>query len=456
MIGATAPAARLRSFLPRFNSSSFRFRSPPESTPPAMRASKLLLGFLCLLPASRGDEFSLAATATNQTGLDLFRHLAPESAGANLLLSPYSIQSALAMTYVGAEGSTRTEMARALHFPPDDQALRKSFAALRDSLAEAARHSTLYATHVAEENNGRVDEIKWLLSNRLFGQLGYPFRETFVTGLRDDFQAPLQELDFRTEAEAARLKINAWVEEQTKAKIKQLVPAGGVSRDTRLLLVNALYFKAPWQNDFLPAATLPRPFRSSGREPGLVPTMKQTEHLGYAKRDGFTAVALPYIGGELQFLILLPDRPDGADKLARNLTAQTLADCARLPEEKIVLFLPRFRIEGRTIPLAKLLQTLGMNSAFDRPAGSADFSRMAPRNPSDYLALSEVYHQAYLALDENGTEASAATAVTMLTLGMELETRKPPEVHVDHPFLFAIQHRASGACLFLGRMNNPR
>lgn len=404
----------------------------------------------------RASEPGPAASATNELGADLFHQLAAEHPGQNLLFSPFSIQSALALAYSGAAGETKAEMARVLHFPPDDAALPTSFGALRAALEETADKSVKRAADIAQYGHGTVEVVEWHLANRLFGQPGYPFRNSFLTLLRDGYQAPLEQLDFRANAESARTKINSWVEEQTKRKIRDLIPAGGVNARTRLVLVNALYLKAPWQNDFSIRATKPRPFALPENGAVDVPTMVQTKYLGYEKRDGFTALTLPYLDGDLQFLILLPDKPDGADALGRKLTAALLTDCARIPAEEIVLYLPKFRLKGMTLPLAKMLQTLGMKGAFDQPTGSANFDRIAPRRSDDYLALTDVFHQAFLALDEHGTEASAATAVTMMAFAATIQRRPPPEVHVDHPFLFAIQHRESGACLFLGRVSDPR
>jgi serpin B len=218
--------------------------------------------------------------------------------------------------------------------------------------------------------------------------------------------------------------------------------------------VNALYLKAPWQRDFFPGATKSLPFFIPDHDPVDVATMSQSEWMGYAKRDGFTAVTLSYVGGDLQFLILLPDQRNGAEAPGRKLTSKLLGECAKLPEQEVVIYLPKFRLVGQTLSLAKMLQALGMKNAFDQPAGSANFDRIAPRHSDEYLALANVFHQAYLAVDERGTEASAATTVTLVSFGMTL--KKPPEIHVDHPFLFAIQHRESGACLFLGRVSDPR
>jgi serpin B len=166
---------------------------------------------------------------------------------------------------------------------------------------------------------------------------------------------------------------------------------------------------------------------------------------------------LPYAGGDLQFVILLPDKSDGLAALDRSITPDILAGCTNLPNRDVILHLPRFKIEPPSLPLGTALRRLGMATAFDEPRGSADFDRMAPRKTDDYLFISEVIHKTWLSLDENGTEAAAATAV-MMRVGAMLRANPPPpvEVRVDHPFLFAIQHVPSGTCLFLGRLEDPR
>jgi serpin B len=167
-------------------------------------------------------------------------------------------------------------------------------------------------------------------------------------------------------------------------------------------------------------------------------------------------VNMPYEGGEFSFLILLPDVPDGLSALEKAITPEMLAKEGRSPRQEVTLHLPKFRIEPPTIPLAEHLQELGMKSAFDQPPGSANFDRMAQRKPGDYLRISQVFHKAYLALDEKGTEAAAATAVALAPAAAVGERKVPPVVRVDHPFLFAIQHVPSGTCLFLGRVTDPR
>jgi serpin B len=387
-------------------------------------------------------------------GIDLLHRTGkPE---ANTLISPYSIQSALAMSYAGADGVTRTEMAKALHYPKDEAELHHDFAALRKALEELAQQSAKN-TEESKKYGAISDPFTLTIANRLFGQAGYEFRAPFLSLVKDSYDAPFEPLDFEKKSAAATKHINDWVENQTRQRIHNLIPDGALNSLTRLVLVNAIYFKAPWASEFQSSATKPRPFRLAGGQSVDVPTMNQQHKFGYAKRDGFTVVQIPYSVWSIQLLVLLPDKVNGLSELEAKLTPKLLAECANPDEREVILSLPKFKLEPPLFPLGGELKALGMKSAFDEPPGSANFDRIAPRRPNDYLYVSEVYHKTFLSLDEKGTEAAAATAVVMMrSSSLVSDPPKPVEVKVDHPFLFAIQHRPSGACLFLGRVTDPR
>ncbi|HXO94539.1 MAG TPA: serpin family protein, partial [Candidatus Acidoferrum sp.] len=189
-----------------------------------------------------------------------------------------------------------------------------------------------------------------------------------------------------------------------------------------------------------------------------VPMMRKTDkNFGYARREGFTVVSLPYAGNDLQFVVLLPDDINGLREFESKLSADVLAGCAKLEKRDVDLYLPKFKLEPPTITLAKQFEALGMKTAFDQPKGSANFDKIAPRTPDDYLYISQIFHKTFIAVDEKGTEAAAATAVAMLA-GTALRSPPPPpiKVKVDRPFVYAIQHVPSGVCLFLGRVTDPR
>jgi serine protease inhibitor len=185
--------------------------------------------------------------------------------------------------------------------------------------------------------------------------------------------------------------------------------------------------------------------------------MRKTARFGYAKREGFSAVSLPYVGDNLQFLVVLPDEVNGLRAVESKLTADVLTQCTKLEAQDVDLHLPKFKLEPPTIALAKTLQALGMKSAFDIPQGSANFDKIAPRKPNDYLYISKVFHKTFIAVDEKGTEAAAATAVVMMrATAIARPKPQPIEVKIDRPFVYAIQHVPSGVCLFLGRVTDPR
>jgi serpin B len=414
-----------------------------------------IFGALLAATSDGAQPFDLAATATNQLALELHRQLA--SSDENLCVSPYSIQSALAMAFAGAAGETRTQMARVLHYPNQCDAIDASFASLQHSLEEL-KAKTAEIVKESKRFGGPSEPITITIANRLFAQNGYDFRQPFLAEVKQNFGAAFEPMDFIHDASGATQHINQWVADETHERIRNLIPAGSLNETTRIVLTNAIYLKAPWASEFSVAATEPEPFHVRGRAPADVPMMHQrSESFGYAKRDGFTAVSLPYSGGELQFLVLLPDDVNGLSALESKLMAETLAECAKLETHDVDLSLPKFKFEPPTVALAEKLEALGMKTAFDRPPRSANFDRMAPRRPNDYLYISQVFHKTFIAVDEKGTEAAAATAVAAVAGAAPHEPPPPPiEVKVDHPFLYAIQHVPSGVCLFLGRVTDPR
>jgi len=409
---------------------------------------------LIALTNLRSADFNLAANATNQLGVDLHSQLA--RGDGNLCLSPYSIESALAMTFAGADGETKTEMARVLHFPNDGDAIHASFAALQGSLGEMSQKTAKIAEQ-SKTKSGPSEPITLLIANHLFAQSGYDFRDPFQALMKTFYGAPFETLDFKKNPETARTHINKWVANQTRDKIRDLIPQGGIKELTRLVLANAVYLKAPWGSEFNDALTKPKPFHVHGSATVDVPMMEQQKSFRYAKRDGFIAVAIPYSGSELQFVILMPDDAKGLTALESKLNADMLRQCATLETQEVDLELPKFKFEPPTVPLKENLEALGMKTAFDDPRGSANFDKMSPRRPDKYLAISNVFHKTFIAVDEKGTEAAAATAVVMMELTAHLEKPKEPiHVKVDRPFIYAIQHVPSGACLFLGRVTDPR
>lgn len=389
---------------------------------------------LVLAQSADGGDWQLASRAVNEGGVAIFQALPAEG---NLLVSPYSLQAAMAMTYLGASGETKESMAKALRFPADAAALGASFR----GLSEALKTST--------EQAG--EDLSFLVANRLFGQKGFEFRPAFLQQVEQDFQAPLELLDFRNQAGAATQRINSWVEEKTRERIRDLIPEGALTRETALVLVNALYAMLPWAEEFPQHEGLEVTFTGSAGAQ-TVPALRQTASLGYREFGGFSAVTLAFRGGDFQFVILLPK--EGQVLPVELLKSDLWNELAELPSRRIRLTLPKIKLEPPTLPLKDVLVGMGLRSAFDIPLKSADFDAMAPRKPDDYLYISNVFHKTFLALDEKGVEAAAATAVVMMrALAMPIE-EKPLEITVDRPFLFAIQHRPTAACIFLGRVTS--
>ena len=413
-----------------------------------------VFGALIAAMSNGATGYDLAATATNKLAVDLHRQLA--TGNDNLCVSPYSVESALAMTFAGADGETRSEMARVLHFPSDASGIPASFASLQHSLEEMSA-KTAELVKQSKRFGGPSEPITLSIANRLFAQKGYDFREPFLALVKQNFGAAFELLDFVHDSSRATQHINKWVADQTHDRIRDLIPANALDETTRLVLANALYLKAPWVEPFSEKATQPEPFHVHGGAPVDVPMMqKRDKHFGYAKREGYTAVSLPYTGNDLQFLVLVPDDLTGLHTLESKLTSEILAKCAKLQTHEVDLHLPKFKIEPPTIALAEKFEALGMKTSFNKPVGSANFDRMAPRKPNDYLYISQVFHKTFIAVDEKGTEAAAATAVAMMA-GTAFVQRPPPvEVKIDRPFVYAIQHVPTGVCLFLGRVTDPR
>lgn len=355
----------------------------------------------------------------------------------NLFFSPFSIRTALAMTYAGARSETAAQMGKAVRFASSDETVHEAFGELIQRL-----------------NADGGGKYEMTVANSLWSQDGAPLQRGFLDLIARHYGGGMNVVDFRHAVEAARLRINRWVEEKTKQKIRELIPAGGLVKDTRLVLVNAVYFKGMWVLQFSKIATRDEPFYLEGGGKVQAPLMHQHEEVRYLHADGFQAVDLDYRGGDLSMLVFLPDKKDGLRDLETRLSAGILHDCvAKMRVREVELFLPRFRMTWGSVEIGAQLSALGMPLAF---APEADFSGMNGHEPphKDSLFISAVFHKAFVEVSEEGTEAAAATAVVGKIRGMA----SPPPVPVfraDHPFLFAIRDRKSTAILFLGRVANP-
>jgi serpin B len=367
----------------------------------------------------------------NRLAFELFREA--RSPSANVAISPASLAPAIAMTYEGARGQTAEEIARVFHFPGDREALRRDYRAL-------IRHWG---------GSGADRPYRLVAGNSLWVQLGFEFQTEYVQLLSKSYSGSVRVVDFRDNPDSGRKAINAWVDGMTQHLISELVAPGVITENTRLVLANAIAFKAQWSYEFHPEATRPDDFQITPGKPVKVAMMRQREELAFTETDDVQMVQMPYRGGDFAMLVVLPKRSDGLDAVEKALTAEGLDGwIAKSEPRRVILSLPKFRAEA-SLDLTRPLARLGMKEAF---VPSADFSGIAENDP---LWITSVIHQAVVKVDEEGTEAAAATAVVAAG-AIELPAKKPPVVfNVDHPFLYVIRDMTTGAVLFLGHVVDP-
>lgn len=368
-------------------------------------------------------------------GLDLLQHESLFPRDQNAVFSPLSIELALAMAYLGTDGSTREEMSEVMHLGHERGALR-----YLESLVRGLSNS----------NN---DEIEVHAANRLFVQSGYPLLPTFLDDNQRWFGAHPVELDFRGSPRGCSEVINEWVSRTTRGRITRVIDDRMITAQTRLLLVNALYLNASWSRPFDEYLTSEQPFTLDGGAVIQVPTLYQQGLFGYRRTSRDEVINLPYAREGYQLSIIMPASGKSLEELEKDLTPARLAELNSLPEREIRLYLPKFSLNPGATSLRNSLIALGMPSAFDEPRGSANFDRTAPRRNDEYLSLADVVHQATFSVDEEGTEAAAATAVIELG-AFGIDEHPPPVVRVDRPFFFALRG-PGGACLFMGHVNSP-
>jgi serpin B len=352
----------------------------------------------------------------------------------NVFFSPLSVSTALAMTSAGARGRTLEEMTRVLHLP-EQARLHPAMAGLEAGLlARSGRH------------------VELSLANALWGQMGKAFLPEFQHLLRRHYRAGLHQVDFAGSPGGAREAINRWTEQRTRGKIKDLLPREAVTADTRLVLTNAVYFKADWASPFKKSGTEPGDFRLAGGATVRTPLMWQEGTFGYLEGEGFQALEMPYVNKDLAMVIFLPEKPGGLGELERRLTPENLASwTAGLREQEVRVTLPRFKMT-EAAELKKTLTEMGMGRAFSR---SADFGGMD--GGAGRLGLSAVIHKAFLDVAEEGAEAAAATAVVVAPMAAAPPPMAAPVpvFCADRPFLLLIRDRKTGSILFLGRLTNP-
>jgi serpin B len=369
--------------------------------------------------------------ANNEFAFDLYQKYQAQEEG-NIFFSPYSISSALAMTYEGARGQTAEEIQSVLHFPGNEENLRNGYQQLNQVINQG----------------GKDYQLK--LANALWAEKDFQFLSEYFDLVNSYYDAEITNLDFKSRAEEARLTINDWVEEQTEDKIKDLIPAGVINPLTRLILTNAIYFKGDWLQEFDQGQTMEWDFKVSENEVVRAKMMQRIDEeaeFNYFENEQLQILELPYQGEELSMLVFLPQEND-IDVLGNILTTGKIEEWEQsLKKQRVKVYLPKFKFETKYF-MKEDLSDLGMPSVF---SGLADFSGMTGQRD---LSISQVIHQAFIDVNEEGTEAAAATAVVM---EQSIARPKPkiPVFRADHPFVFMIQQKDSGNILFLGRVMNP-
>jgi serpin B len=367
--------------------------------------------------------------------LNLYRQLKDDD--GNIFFSPFSVSMALAMVYAGARGATETEMADTMHFGLPQSELHPAFNKLDSELNSRG-----------EGAQGKDDKgFRLNIVNAIWGQEGFDFLQGFLDTLAENYGAGMRLLDFIANPEQCRQIINKWVSDQTEDRIKDLIPEGLIDKNTRLVLTNAIYFNAAWLNQFEEGATREGDFHLLNGSTASVDMMHQTEHMGYTSGDGYEAVELPYDGDELSMIIMVPDEGQ-FEQFEDTINAGFLNTVIHgIADRNVSLALPKYEFESE-FNLNDAMKSMGMSEAFSQ---SADFSGMTGKRD---LYISDIVHKAFVSVDENGTEAAAATAVIMrLTAAPGGETIT---VTIDRPFIFLIRDIPTDTILFMGRVVNPQ
>lgn len=385
-----------------------------------------IIGIACLGFAHAQNQND-AIVSSNSFALDLYKYLS-KNERCNLFISPYSISIAMGMTYAGANGETQAEMSKVLYFPLNDKGFHKDFGNTQKLLL-----------------NSGSKGVEISLANKLWADKQYKFQNSYTRGVRKNYNAPLARMDFRNSPEPSRLKINRWVEQQTKNRIKDLLPGGSVTGLTALVLTNAIHFKGQWDNKFLPENTRSDAFFPSSTEKVTCQFMNRDGKYRYSKSEMFIALEMPYAGKVFSMLVLLPHEGIELEKVEQSLSNETITLLAgNMEEADVRISFPKFKFENKH-ELKPMLSALGMPTAF---SNRADFTRMT-KKPD--LKIDEVYHKAFVEVSEEGTEAAAATAVVIVRKAMPMFI----DFIANRPFLFFIRHRETGAIVFVGRMTNP-
>lgn len=387
-------------------------------------------------PARGEPSADVLALATGQRAFAWELHQALPAAEGNVFWSPFSVSAALAMLYGGTRGATATQLGSALHVDLPDDAWHAAWGALLDDLG------ALHAPTPTPACPGRT----FAVANRTWFDDELTVEPDYLALTSDTYGAPAEQIDFTTDPDAARQAINAWISDRTLGHIPELLLPEHITTYTRFVLVNALYFAGSWSTPFSPEATADLPFTRADASTVEVPTMQAGLELRYADLDGVQVVEIPYAGEDTSMVVLLPDDPAGLPALEAGLTGDVVEGwIAGAAIRYVDLALPRFEVRWRA-DLPEALAALGVVDAFDPTL--ADLTGMTSW-PGLYV--SAVVHEAWVKVDEEGTEAAAATAV----IGEDTSAPEPATFHADRPFLFLIRDRVTGTLLFVGKVTDP-
>ncbi len=383
------------------------------------------------------DETQSIVDGLNQFNIELYKKI--KSEGKNLIYSPYSISTALAMAWAGAKNETAQEMKETLQWSSmEDLVIHQGF-----NYLDVALENRGIGAEGADGNGFRLN-----ISNNIWGQTGFPFLPEYLDTLALHYGAQLALLDFVRAPEPSRETINAWISDQTEERINDLIPQGAIGSSTRLVLTNAIYFNAAWQSPFEKERTVENtPFHISEIETVNVAMMRQTEWFNYVETNGYQAVELPYDGGELSMVVMIP-KGFNLNDFEETLSLETIDGIlASMSRTSVFLEMPRFKLEPDGISLKTILQQMGMVKAF---TPEADFKGII--QAAD-LFISDVIHKAFINVDEAGTEAAAATAVIFVETSMP--PQEPVNMKIDRPFIFMIRDIETGVVLFSGKVVTP-
>jgi serpin B len=386
-------------------------------------------------PTSEG--ISTLSNGNQIFAVELFQ--AVSKANENLFLSPYSISLSLAMAGSGARGQTQSEIDQVLHLQLPQEMIPAAFNALNQSLA--------VGTSPTNSDSGQGEKFKLKIAAATWGQKGFQIRPAYLDLLHTYYGADLQSVDFKANPELARSAMNQWTSQSTQGKIKDMIAPGAIAPDTRMIITNAIYFQSAWLNPFDKNGTHDQTFTTSTGETITVPMMQQEAYFGYAKGSGWQAVELPYANDSFVMDLILPDQGQ-FQSFEQSLDAPLIdAITQKMDPSTVNISLPRFQINSG-LALNHTLNQLGITQAFD--LSNADFTGISAQ---EGLYLGNVLHRAYIQVDENGTEAAAASGISMPVTGGEPSI--PVQVVFDHPFLFLVREKNTGTILFLGKMAKP-